>query len=244
MKKVAFALTLLLAFSTLAFAGQFYASNFENDAIGSSPSGWELGFVGAGNGLVVADPLDPNNQIFAHTDLAMDMARHDVGGNVWVVSGLEASDYIIEYDAYFPADFYIGVLFRFVDSETFYLFDRRIGGAPESPTFDFWRHGEGNWTNVASGANFPAAPEQWYSFRLVIEGDTFKGYAKEKGDTTPFAAMEPFIEGSDGTIEMGKVGLYGLIYIDNMVIGETEDDLVIAPVEAKDKLAITWGAIK
>jgi len=43
---------------------------------------------------------------------------------------------------------------------------------------------------------------------------------------------------------MGKVGLYGLIYIDNMVIGETEDDLVVAPVEAKDKLAITWGALK
>jgi hypothetical protein len=51
------------------------------------------------------------------------------------------------------------------------------------------------------------------------------------------------MEGQDATFPAGKFGLYGLIYVDNVVIGETENDLTIA-VEPAGKLATTWSAIK
>ncbi|HGJ66631.1 TPA: hypothetical protein ENS27_14805 [bacterium] len=239
MKKFAFVIVLLLVFSTFAFAKQFYSSNFENDTIGNPPKGWELGFVGAGNAKVIADPLDPKNKVFAHTDLAKDKARHDVGGNIWVVGDANMTDYIVEYDAYFPEDFYIGVLFRFIDSKQFYLLDRR---ATSPTTFDFWKHNNGAWTNLAAGAKFDAAPKLWYRFRLVVKGDSFEAYVKSAADSKPFDI--PLITGKDATYKAGKFGLYGLIYIDNIAIGETANDLVVTPVAPKEKLAITWGAIK
>ena len=44
-------------------------------------------------------------------------------------------------------------------------------------------------------------------------------------------------------LAQGKFGLYGLIYIDNIAIGETENDLVIA-VESYGKLPVAWGEVK
>lgn len=239
MKKFAVIMLLMLVFSSFAFAKQFYSSNFEKDALGNSPSGWELGFVGAGNGKVIADPLDPNNKIFAHTDLAKDKARHDVGGNIWVVGDANMTDYIVEYDAYFPEDFYIGVLFRFIDSNQFYLLDRRVG---VPTTFDFWKHNAGAWANIKAGAQFDAVQKQWFRFKLVVKGDSFEAYVKSAADSKPFD--KPLITGTDATYKAGKFGLYGLIYIDNIAIGETDDDLVIASVASKDKLATTWGEMK
>jgi len=239
MKKLWLVMLVLLAFSAFASAKQFYASNFENDTIGNAPNGWELGFVGAGNGRVIADPLDPSNKVFAHTDLAKDKARHDVGGNVWVVGDADMTDYIVEYDAYFPEDFYIGVVFRFIDSTKFYLLDRRVG---PPTTFDFWKHNAGQWANITSGAQFDAVPNQWFHFKLVVKGDSFEAYAKSMADSKPFD--KPLITGKDASYEAGKFGLYGLIYVDNVAIGETEDDLVIASVAHKGKLATTWGEMK
>ena len=85
MKRIFMTVLFLILLSSFVFAKQYYVSDFENDTLGSPPKGWELGFKGAGNAKVIADPLDPNNKIFAHTDLAKDKARHDVGGNIWVV---------------------------------------------------------------------------------------------------------------------------------------------------------------
>jgi len=239
MKKFFIAIAILVLLTPSAFGEQFYASDFEADTIGKFPQGWELGFEGSGEPQVIQDPLDKNNKVFAHTDLAMDLARHDVGGSIAVVSDSDVSDYMVDYDAYFPADFYIGTLFRFIDAESFYLFDRRQGG----PTFDFWMRGGGNWTNFKSGIPYPAVPEEWFSFRLVIKGDTFEAYAKEKDDDTPFADMDPLMEGTEASYETGKFGLYGLIYVDNVIIGETEGDMSIS-VESAGKLTSTWGNIK
>jgi len=230
-------LMLMLSFS-LAFAAQFYASDFESDTIGKEPKGWEIGFEGNGEATVIEDPLNAGNKVFAHSDLAEDQARHDVGGVIWTLGEEGWKDYIVEYDAYFPSDFYMGTLFRFQDSNTFYLFDRRMGG----PTFDFWKQ-QGGWVNFAAGAVFDAQPENWYRFRLVLEGENFQAYAKEMDDDTPFADMKPLLEGTDATYETGKFALYGLIYVDNVVIGETEGDLTIA-VEPAGKLATTWGDMK
>jgi len=239
MKKVFIAVAILILLTPLAYGKQFYASDFEGDTIGKFPQGWELGFEGNGNPQVIADPLDKTNKVFAHTDLAMDMARHDVGGSMAVVGEEDMTDYIVDYDAYFPADFYIGTVFRFIDDKSFYLFDRRQGG----PTFDFWKHDAGAWANFFAGAAFPAVPEEWFSFRLVIQGINFEAYAKEKDDDTPFADMDPLMEGTDASYAEGKFGLYGLIYVDNVVVGETEGDMFIS-VESAGKLTSTWGNIK
>ena len=242
MKKAVIAIALLVSFSSFAFAARLYMNDFEGDTLGQPPRGWELGFVGEGEGKVIVDPLDPGNQIFAHSDLPPDLARHDVGGNIWVLGDGDWTDYVVECDVYYPADFYIGMLFRFVDENNFYLFDRRVGGAPGEPTFDFWKHQDG-WTNLASGAVFGAAPGVWYNFRIVVMGDTFDVFAKSKDVDVSFEEMEPLLTGVDGGFTAGKFGLYGLIYIDNIVIGDTIDDITTA-VEPGDKLSITWGDIK
>jgi hypothetical protein len=240
MNRICIVIAIVLIFTPLAFGKQFYGSDFEKDTIGKAPQGWELGFKGAGNGKVIADPLNKNNKIFAHTDLAQDKARHDVGGNVWVVGNADMTDYIVEYDAYFPTDFYEGIVFRFIDDKSFYLFDRRI--VPPL-TFDFYKHNAGAWALLKGGAAFPAKPELWFRFRIVVKGDTFEAYAKEQKDGTAFAKMKPLLSAQDGTYKAGKFGLYGLIYVDNVVLGETEGDMTIA-VESAGKLTATWGSIK
>lgn len=238
MKKICIAIMIMALFVSFAYGKQFYASDFENDTIGKFPQGWELGFAGAGNPQVIADPLNKGNKVFAHTDLAQDKARHDVGGNLAVVGNEDMTDYMVDYDIYFPTDFYMGVVFRFISKDEFYLLDRRQGS-----TFDFWKHAGGAWTNFKSGVPYPAKPEEWFSFRIVIKGDTFEAYAKEKGDNTPFAKMDPLMSGTDATYKTGKFGLYGLVYVDNVIVGETENDMYIS-VESAGKLASTWGEIK
>ncbi len=242
MRAIIAVLLMLMLLSSLAFAAQFYASDFESDTIGNEPAGWDIGFDGNGEATVIEDPLNSGNKVFAHSDLAHDQSRHDVGGNIWVVGDADWQDYVVEYDAYFPEDFYMGILFRFVDSNNFYLLDRRIGDAPEAPTFDIWKH-ESGWANLAAGAPFAAVPGVWYNFRVVVMGDTFTVFAKSKDVDVPFEAMEPLLTGVDGGFTSGKFGLYGLIYIDNIVIGDTVDDITTA-VEPGGKLSITWGDIK
>lgn len=245
MKKFIFIVLLLMSFASFAFAKQLYVSDFQKDTLGSPPPVWELGLKGAGNAKVIADPLDPNNKIFAPTDLAKDKARSDVGGNVWVVGDAKWQDYMVEYDIYFPEDFYMGVLFRFIDPDQFYLLDRRMG---VPPTFDFWKYAPKNvWTNVTAGAKFDAAPKLWFRFRIVVKGDSFEAYAKAKSDKTSFDGMKALMTGKDATYKTGKFGLYGLIYIDNIVIGETAADMTITnvtSVEPGGKLSTTWGDTK
>ena len=62
-------------------------------------------------------------------------------------------------------------------------------------------------------------------------------------DNTQFSKMKPLISGQDAAYKKGKFGLYGLIYVDNVVIGEAETDMTIA-VEPAGKLATTWSEIK
>lgn len=241
MKMFAFVAALILLLVNISYSKQFYASNFEKDPEGKLPEGWELAFKGKGEAFVIKDPLNPANKVFSHSNMPKDQARHDAGGSMYVVGDLNWTDYIVEYNAYFPDEFYMGTVFRFNDPEKFYLFDRRSGG--EAGTFDFWRRQQGNWTNFGKG-KFQADPKQWYRFRLVIKGDTFQAYAKSADDDTPFDKMKPILEGRDASFKSGKFGLYGLIYIDDIAIGETESDLSILAVQPSDSVATKWGYIK
>ena len=56
-------------------------------------------------------------------------------------------------------------------------------------------------------------------------------------------SADPLFEGVNGVLETGPFALYGLIYIDNLVIGETEDDLTL-DVDSRGKLAVSWGELK
>ncbi|MBM3215058.1 hypothetical protein FJZ36_09110 [Candidatus Poribacteria bacterium] len=238
---LAFALLAGIWATSAADAKQLYGSDFQNDAIGKAPAGWEVGFKGNTAAEVIADPKDGGNKVLASSKSAANASRHDVGGSIYVVGDAGWTDYIIEYDAYFPEEFYMGTLFRFQEGNMFYLFDRRSGG--ESGNFDFWFRNGGAWNAVLQGGKFATKPQTWYRFRLKIAGDTFEAYAGAKADNPAFDSMKPFHTAKNNALKAGKFGLYGLIYIDNLVIGETTADLVL-PVEPKGRLAVTWAGLR
>ena len=170
-------------------------------------------------------------------DKASNQSRHDVGGSIYVVGDASWDDYVAEWDMMFPDDFYMGVVFRFQDGEKFYLSDRRQGGRD----YNFYKR-QGGWGLVQAGV-VENEPEVWYRAQLVLSGDEFTFKLKERKDKTPFDKIDPATEGKDGNFKTGKFGNYGLVYIDNIFIGDAVEDLVL-PVEPQDKLSTTWGTIK
>jgi hypothetical protein len=220
-------------------AKQLYGSDFEDTAVGSLPAGWTKVWDGTTTASVIKDPVNAGNRALTSSDLAHDASRHDVGGSVHGVGEDGWTDYIIEYDALFPVDFYMGTLFRYQDDTNFYLFDRRSGG--ELGNFDLW-HQAGGWNRISSGPYVTDA-EVWYSFRIEVEGDTFKVHIGTPDERADFGGADPLFEGTNGTLETGRFGLYGLIYIDNLVIGETEDDMTL-DVDSHGKVAVTWADMK
>lgn len=216
-----------------------YVNDFDGEALGSVPTGWKQVWEGASQATVIDDPVAGGNQVLASSDLAHDASRHDVGGSIFAVGDDSWTDYVVDYDALFPVDFYMGTLLRYNDDTNFYLFDRRSGG--EAGNFDFWHQASG-WNRLGTG-QFDAQPMEWYSFRLSVQGDSFEAYAAPAADNADFSADVPFVTGSDASLAGGPFGLYGLIYIDNVVIGETSTDVETA-VEASGKLAVTWASLR
>ena len=214
-----------------------FHDDFEKDKIGSEPSKWEVGHDGKTTAQVVADPKKASNKVLLTADNPSNDSRHDVGGSIYVVGDASWDDYVAEWDMMFPDDFYMGVVFRFQDGEKFYLSDRRQGGRD----YHFYKR-QGNWALVQAGS-VENKPEVWYRAQLVLSGDEFTFKLKERDDKTPFDKVDPATEGEDGTFKTGKFGNYGLVYIDNIFIGDSVEDLVL-PVEPQDKLSTTWGAIK
>ena len=86
-------------------------------------------------------------------------------------------------------------------------------------------------------------PQVWYRAQLTLDGDSFTFKLKERDDKTSFEDVAIATEAKDGDYKTGKFGNYGLVYIDNLFIGDSVDDLVL-PVEPQDKLSTTWGTIK
>lgn len=235
------ALGLALGMATVASARQLYGSDFQNDTIGQTPKGWEKGFEGKGTATVIKDPKDANNKVLQSLDVPAAGARHDVGGSIYVVGSPDWTDYIVQYDALFPEEYYEGVVFRFVEDNSFYLFDRRSGG--EAGKFDLWTRAGGGWTRIQGGADFPTKIQTWYRFRIVVNGEKFDAYAAEMNDKTAFADMKPFLSGANNQYKKGRFGLYGLVYVDNVIVGESEADMALA-VEPAGKLASTWAQLK
>ena len=214
-----------------------FHDDFEKDSIGEEPGKWEVGHDGSTTAKVVADPKKASNKVLATADKGSNASRHDVGGSIYVVGDAGWDDYVAEWDMMFPDDFYMGVVFRFQDGEKFYLSDRRQGGRD----YNFYKR-QGGWGLVVAGV-VDNEPEVWYRAQLVLSGDEFTFKLKERKDKTPFDKVDPATEGKDGNFKTGKFGNYGLVYLDNIFIGDAVEDLVL-PVEPQDKLSTTWGIIK
>ncbi len=220
-----------------ASAVLLFHDDFEKDEIGAEPGKWEVGHDGSTTAEVVADPKKASNKVLLTADKASNQSRHDVGGSIYVVGDAGWNDYVAEWDMMFPDDFYMGVVFRFQEGEKFYLSDRRQGGRE----YHFYKR-QGGWGKVKDGM-VENKPDIWYRAQLVLSGDEFTFKLKERKDKTPFDRVDPATEGKDGNFKTGKFGNYGLVYIDNIFIGDTVEDLVL-PVEPQDKLSTTWGTIK
>ena len=220
-----------------ASAVLLFHDDFEKDSIGSEPGKWEVGHDGKTTAKVVADPKKASNKVLLTADNPSNDSRHDVGGSIYVVGDAGWNDYVAEWDMMFPDDFYMGVVFRFQEGEKFYLSDRRQGGRE----YHFYKR-QGGWGKVKDGM-VENKPDIWYRAQLVLSGDEFTFKLKERKDKTPFDRVDPATEGKDGNFKTGKFGNYGLVYIDNIFIGDTVEDLVL-PVEPQDKLSTTWGTIK
>ena len=236
----------VILFTVLAFgiavsmnvsAELLFHDDFEKDELGKEPAKWELGHDGSTKAEVVADPRDASNKVLLTADKGSNASRHDVGGSIYVVGDANWDDYVAEWDMMFPDDFYMGVVFRFQDGEKFYLSDRRQGGRD----YHFYKR-QGGWAQVQAGM-VENEPEVWYRAQLTLAGDEFTFKLKERRDKTSFDRLDAATEGSDATFKTGKFGNYGLVYIDNLFIGHSVEDLVL-PVDARDKLSVTWGAMK
>ena len=228
---------LCLSIAIQASAVLLFHDDFEKDKIGSEPSKWEIGFDGATTAKVVADPKKASNKVLLTADKGSNQSRHDVGGSIYVVGDAGWDDYVAEWDMMFPDDFYMGIVFRFQDGEKFYLSDRRQGGRD----YHFYKR-QGGWALVQAGL-VENDPEVWYRAQLILSGDKFTFKLKERKDNRSFDKIDPATEGGDGNFKTGKFGNYGLVYIDNIFIGDSVEDLVL-PVEPQDKLSTTWGEIK
>jgi len=240
--KTKFALKIVVSLLCLVIATQtsaelLFHDDFEKDSIGDEPSKWEIGFDGATTAKVVADPKKGSNKVLLTSDKGSNQSRHDVGGSIYVVGDAGWDDYVAEWDMMFPDDFYMGVVFRFQDGEKFYLSDRRQGGRD----YHFYKR-QGGWAQVQAGL-VENEPEVWYRAQLILDGDKFTFKLKERKDNRSFDKIDPATEGQDGNFKTGQFGNYGLVYIDNIFIGDSVEDLVL-PVEPQDKLSTTWGTIK
>jgi len=215
-----------------------FHDDFEKDTIDQEPKKWEIGFAGKTKAIVVADPKDAGNKVLKTSNNPSNDSRHDgPGGSIYVCGDADWDDYIAEWDMMFPDDFYMGVVFRFQDGEKFYLSDRRQGGK----IYRFYKRKNG-WPLIGDGA-VDNEPQVWYRAQLILEGDSFTFKLKERDDKTPFKNVDPATEAKDGDYKTGKFGNYGLVYIDNLFIGDSVEDLFL-PVEPQDKLSTTWGDIK
>ena len=228
---------LCLSIAIPASAVLLFHDDFEKDNIGEEPSKWEVGHDGSTTAQVVADPKKASNKVLLTADKASNQSRHDVGGSIYVIGDAGWDDYVAEWDMMFPDDFYMGIVFRFQGGEKFYLSDRRQGGRE----YHFYKR-QGGWAKVKDGM-VENEPEVWYRAQLILSGDKFTFKLKERKDKRSFDKIDPTTEGGDGNFKTGKFGNYGLVYIDNIFVGDAVEDLVL-PVEPQDKLSTTWGTIK
>jgi hypothetical protein len=224
---VGFVFILCLILQTVSIARILFQDDFEDDAIGKAPKKWVYEPSGEIKdvGFVDKDPLNPNNKVFTH------YGRYLVGEETF-------KDYVAEWDWMFAEDNNRNnqMVFRHKDPGNYYVVGRASGGQ----VFYFYSY-LGAW-NLFSEVNFPTKIDFWYRARLILEGNKFSFWLKEKTDDTPFEKLKIIMDGSDNTLKEGKFGTDFWGPVDNVIIAEKAADILT--VKPMGKLAFSWGAIK
>jgi len=99
--------------------------------------------------------------------------------------------------------------------------------------------GAGQWGGLAvSAAKSPINVGEWYTLKLVVEGNSFQGYMDD----------ELVCDAQDDRFTGNYVGPYMSLYMDasfdEFVITDQVDALSASSVNAHEKLSATWGQMK
>jgi len=215
-----------------------FKDNFEDDRIGQRPKNWAVGFEGKDDAEVIQDPERGGNKVFSSPT-----ERHDVAGAIYITGkGENWTDYYVQWEMLFPKEFFMGIVFRFSEGESFYLLDRRSN----TKQLDFWKR-QGGWKNFGTSKDAQGlAIEQWWSFQLKVSGKDFevkmKDTEKEKRD---FKQLKPVLEATQDEFKKGDFGNYGWVLLDNVVIATELDDFINPwAVSPDNNYVTTWSRIK
>ncbi|MFC1717976.1 hypothetical protein ACFL6S_30220 [Candidatus Poribacteria bacterium] len=131
-----------------------------------------------------------------------------------------------------PASFNnIAIAFRASDDGTSEYMFMLEGGRQQA---EWWKKIDGGYTEIQVDP-LEIELEDWFNFRVVVEGDRFDGYYEGQ--------LISSIE--DGDLAEGKVGfrVYGCTaHIDDFDVNGA--GIPATSVESADKLATTWGDLK
>jgi len=224
--KVVLALVFCFSLNQMASAKIFFQDDFEGEQMGKEPSKWEYDPAAevVDIGQIIEDPVEG------------DKCLSNFGGYV-VKDSKEWKDYVAEFDWMFTeAGRNESMAFRYQDASKFYQLSKRA----DMQSIHIYMY-NGAWNQVGSGI-FPVDINTWYRTQLKLKGSAFTVKIKEKEDQTAFADIEPVIEIEDSTYDKGGFSTCYYGPIDDVVIGESEADILA--VEPASKLSTTWGHIK
>ncbi len=148
-------------------------------------------------------------------------------------------DYTVEAKVRMDEGNWAGVVFRAQSEMEYYIYYLNV----QNNKSELWKHSKGAWdTRVAITSNIPAAGKlkienkEWFDVKVVVEGDTFQLHINGELQS----------EQEDGSYKRGKIGVWawetGASFDDVTITGDNVKDTL--PVDARQKLATTWGRLK
>ena len=147
-------------------------------------------------------------------------------------------DYTIEAKVRLDEHNWAGIVFRAESEMEYYVYYLNV---PNNKT-ELWRHKEGGWAARDNIAQIPAVDKvkiengEWIDMKVVVEGSEFQIHLNGKLQG----------EHEDNTYKTGQVGVWAweteASFDDFTVYGDNIVDTLA--VDAKDKLATTWGHLK
>ncbi|RKU32158.1 hypothetical protein C6495_11600 [Candidatus Poribacteria bacterium] len=151
----------------------------------------------------------------------------------------EWDNYTVEAKVRMDEGNWAGVVFRAQSEMEYYIYYLNV----QNNKSELWKHSKGAWdTRVAITSNIPAAGKlkikngDWFDVKVIVEGNTFQLHINDELQD----------EKEDGTYKTGKIGVWawetGASFDDVTITGDNVKDTLA--VEARQKLATTWGRLK
>ena len=148
-------------------------------------------------------------------------------------------DYTVEAKIRLDEGSWAGLIFRAQSEHEYYVYYMNI---PNNKS-ELWKHNKGAWdARQAINSNLPATKKvkielkEWLDVKVIVEGGIFQLHINGELQS----------EQKDDTYKTGKIGVWGwetgASFDDVMITGDNVIDTLA--VDAKDKLATTWGRLK